>query len=110
MSAMSDVFLFGGDCVEDVNTVHGGFLLLERERRVHDTDSLLHEFLLVFHKSSVIWSNRCLSPERADIVCEHVFAVIMTDGGEGNVVQNHFADIAEICTIRREIRPLVERH
>ena len=29
-------------------------LLLERKHRVHDTDSLLHEFLLVFHKSSVI--------------------------------------------------------
>ena len=29
-------------------------LLLEREHRVHDTDSLLHEFFLVFHKSSVI--------------------------------------------------------
>ena len=27
MSAMSDVFLCGGDCVEDVNTVHGGFPL-----------------------------------------------------------------------------------
>ena len=29
-------------------------LLLEREHRVHDTDSLLHEFLLIFHKSCVI--------------------------------------------------------
>ena len=29
-------------------------LLLEREHRVHDADSLLHEFLLVFHKSRVI--------------------------------------------------------
>ena len=29
-------------------------LLLEREHRVHDTDSLLHEFLLVFHKSCII--------------------------------------------------------
>ena len=28
-------------------------LLLEREHRVHDTDSLLHEFLLVFHKSVI---------------------------------------------------------
>ena len=28
-------------------------LLLEGEYGVHDTDSLLHEFLLVFHKSCV---------------------------------------------------------
>lgn len=27
MSAMSDVFLCGGDCVEDVNTVHVGVCL-----------------------------------------------------------------------------------
>ena len=53
---------------------------------------------------------RKLSRERADIVREHVIAVIRADGGEGNVVQNHLADIAEICAVRREIRPLVESH
>ena len=36
-------------------------LLLEREHRVHDADSLLHEFLLVFHKSRVIRIHQLVS-------------------------------------------------
>ena len=36
-------------------------LLLEREHRVHDTDSLLHEFLLVFHKNCVIRIHQLVS-------------------------------------------------
>lgn len=36
-------------------------LLLEREHRVHDADSLLHEFLLVFHKSCVIRIHQLVS-------------------------------------------------
>ena len=50
MSAMSDVFL------------------LEREHRVHDTDSLLHEFLLVFHKS-VIRIHQLVSYVKSQEVC-----------------------------------------
>ena len=53
---------------------------------------------------------RKLSRKRADIVREHVIAVIGTDGGEGDIVQDDLANIAKICAVRREIRPLVERH
>ena len=53
---------------------------------------------------------RKLSRERADIVREHVIAVIRADSGEGNIVQDDVADIAEIGAVGREIRPLVERH
>ena len=51
-----------------------------------------------------------LSHERADIVREHVIAVIRADGGEGDIVQDNLGDIAEIRSVGREIRPLVERH
>ena len=44
---------------------------------------------------------RKLSRERADIVREHVIAVIGADGGEGDIVQDDLGDIAE-----REINPI----
>ena len=44
-------------------------LLLEREHRVHDTDSLLHEFLLVFHKSSVIRVHQLIIYIKSQEVC-----------------------------------------
>ena len=44
-------------------------LLLEREPRVHDTDSLLHEFLLVFHKSCVIRIHPFVSYVKSQEVC-----------------------------------------
>ena len=44
-------------------------LLLERERRVHDTDSLLHELLLVFHKSCVIRIHQLVSYVKSQEVC-----------------------------------------
>ncbi len=44
-------------------------LLLEREHRVHDTDSLLHELLLVFHKSSVIRIHQLVSYVKSQEVC-----------------------------------------
>lgn len=53
---------------------------------------------------------RKLSRERADIVREYGFAVIGADGGEGDIVQDDLGDIAEIRSVGREIRPLVERH
>lgn len=53
---------------------------------------------------------RKLSRERADIVREYGFAVIGADGGEGDIVQDHISDIAEIGTVRRKIRPLIEWH
>ena len=53
---------------------------------------------------------RKLSRERADIVREYGFAVIRADGGEGDIVQDDLGDIAEIRSVGREIRPLVERH
>ena len=43
--------------------------LLEREHRVHDTDSLLHEFLLVFHKSSVIRVHQLIIYIKSQEVC-----------------------------------------
>ena len=43
--------------------------LLEREHRVHDTDSLLHEFLLVFHKSSVIRIHQLIAYVKSQEVC-----------------------------------------
>lgn len=43
--------------------------LLEREHRVHDTDSLLHEFLLVFHKSSVIRIHQLITYVKNQEVC-----------------------------------------
>lgn len=53
---------------------------------------------------------RKLSRERADIVGANVIAVIRADGGEGDIVQDNLGDIAEIRSVGREIRPLVERH
>lgn len=44
-------------------------LLLEREHRVHDTDSLLHELLLVFHKSCVIRIHQLVSYVKSQEVC-----------------------------------------
>ena len=44
-------------------------LLLEREHRVHDTDSLLHEFLLVFHKSCVIRVHLLIAYVKSQEVC-----------------------------------------
>lgn len=44
-------------------------LLLEREHRVHDTDSLLREFLLVFHKSCVIRIHPFVSYVKSQEVC-----------------------------------------
>ena len=44
-------------------------LLLEREHRVHDTDSLLHEFLLVFHKSCVIRVHQLIAYVKSQEVC-----------------------------------------
>ena len=43
-------------------------LLLEREHRVHDTDSLLHEFLHVFHKS-VIRIHQLIAYVKSQEVC-----------------------------------------
>ena len=45
----------------------------------------------------------------ADVVGINVFAVIWACGGEGHIVQDDLADIAEIGTVGRETRPLVER-
>lgn len=53
---------------------------------------------------------KILSRERADIVREHVIAVIRADGGEGDIVQDDLGDIAEIRAVRREIRPPFKRH
>ena len=53
---------------------------------------------------------RKLSRERADIVREHVIAVIRADGGEGDIVQDDLGDIAEIRSVGREVWPSVERH
>ena len=44
----------------------------------------------------------------ADIVGVNVVAVIRASGGEGDIIDNYLADIAEICAVGREIRPLVE--
>ena len=44
-------------------------LLLERENRVHDTDSLLHEFLLVFHKSCIIRVHQLIAYVKSQEVC-----------------------------------------
>lgn len=46
---------------------------------------------------------RKLSRERADIVREHVIAVIRADGGEGDIVQDDLCDIAEIGSVGREV-------
>ena len=43
--------------------------LLEREHRVHDTDSLLHEFLHVFHKSCVIRVYQLIAYVKNQEVC-----------------------------------------
>lgn len=43
--------------------------LHEREHRVHDTDSLLHEFLLVFYKSRVIRVHKLVSYVKSQEVC-----------------------------------------
>ena len=44
-------------------------LLLERDHSVHDTDSLLHEFLLVFHKSCVIRVHQLIAYVKSQEVC-----------------------------------------
>ena len=44
-------------------------LFLEREHRVHDTDSLLHEFLLVFHKSCIIRIHQLIANVKNQEVC-----------------------------------------
>ena len=44
-------------------------LLLEREHHVHDTDSLLHEILLVFHKSCVIHIHQLIAYVKNQEVC-----------------------------------------
>ena len=53
MSAMSDVFLCGGNCMEDVNR----------------SECHLREFLLVFHKSSVIRIHRLIAYVKSQEVC-----------------------------------------
>lgn len=52
---------------------------------------------------------RKLSRERADIVREHVIAVIGADGGEGDIVQDDLGDIAERCLMKFEFLTLVQR-
>lgn len=49
-------------------------LLLEREHRVHDTDSLLHEFLLVFHKGCVIRVHQLIAYVKSQEVCVPLIA------------------------------------
>ena len=44
-------------------------LLLEREHRVHDTDSLLHEFFLIFHKNCVIRIHQLIAYVKSQEVC-----------------------------------------
>ena len=44
-------------------------LLPEREHRVHDTDSLLHEFLLVFHKNCVNRVHQLIAYVKNQEVC-----------------------------------------
>lgn len=55
--------------------------------------------------SKTLWQT--LNP--ADVVGVNVFAVIGACGGEGHIVEDDLADIAEIGSVGREIRPLVER-
>lgn len=43
--------------------------LHEREHRIHDTDSLLHEFLLVFYKSCIICVHQLVSYVKDQEVC-----------------------------------------
>lgn len=54
--------------------------------------------------SKTLWQT--LNP--ADVVGVNVVAVIWAGCGEGHIVEDDLADIAEIGAVGREIRPLVE--
>ena len=65
-------------------------LLLEREHRVHDTDSLLHEFLLIFHKNCVIRIHQLIAYIKSQEVCLPLYHRMRQMGKDGKKMVAEF--------------------
>ena len=82
-------------------------LLLEREHRVHNTDSLLPEFLLVFHKSSVIRIHQLIAYVKNQEVCLPLYRRMrqMDKDGKKLVAENATAspDLPEFYSFLKRI-------
>ena len=66
-------------------------LLLERVHRVHDTDSLLHEFLHVFHKRCVIRVHQLIAHVKNQEVCLPLYRRMRQMDKDGKKLVAEFA-------------------